>query len=226
MLAPRRFRAVLLAALALGSLSPSLARADEPAKQLRVPQAPSQALAESLAAWKSALPSDLQAAFAVVVADANVRLRQSERAAESGEGERLSVDEASRAALLAGDFAGVSKRKAKVVDALVALTALQLTFDLHTALRERVGRQLAIRAVRACKAAVACLDGITPTTDMPASQVEAVRHQFEGKAKDLDAADRLGNFEIQQLSTSYEGAVARVKTSDKMQKAVMDFIKG
>jgi hypothetical protein len=223
-----RFRFCLVAflTLAVGSAAPTLARAEPPTNALRVPPPPSQAIVEDLAALKDALPTDLRAAFAVVVADANVRLRASQRAAAQGEGEPLSVADACRAALLAADFAGVSKRGAKVVDAFVTFTALQLTVDLHAALRERVGRQLAIRAVRACGDATACLDAIAPTEDMPARHVAAVRTQFEAKAKELEAADRLGNFEVQQLAASYQGTSSRVKTSDRQLKQVLDIIKG
>lgn len=221
-LAPRRSGLVLVFALAFGSFTPSPARADEPAKELKVPPAPSQELADILAAGKKALPTELHPAFAAVVADARARLLASERAAADGTGERLSVESAARAALLAADFAGVSKKKGKVVEGLVALAALQLTFDLRAALRESIGRQLAIRSVRACKDAVACLDAIAATPDMPAYHVEAVRKQFDGKMKELEAQDRLGNFEIQRLSST----ISRVKTSDKHAKAVLDFIKG
>lgn len=222
---PRR-SLVLALVLASGSLAPALVHADEPAKRLSVPKAPSSELAETLAAVTSAMSPELHASFVAVVADANVRLQANERAVAKGEGERLSVDDACRAALLAADFGDVSKRKGKVIDALVSFAVLQLAFDLHDTVRERTGRQLAIRAVRACKGAVACLDAITPTAEMPAGQVTAVRKQFDGKGKDLEAADRLGNFEIQMLSMSYETTVARVKTSDKQMKAVMDFVRG
>ncbi|HWB79016.1 MAG TPA: hypothetical protein VG755_28840 [Nannocystaceae bacterium] len=212
--------------LALGSLPPLAARADEPTKALRVPPAPSQYLVDTLAELKAALPAELLPSFAVVVADARLRLAASERAAAEGDGERISVADACRAALVDADFAGASKRKGKQLDALVQLTALQLGVDLHVALRERVGRQLAIRAVRACNDASACLDAIAPTSEMTADHVATVRKQFEGKGKELESADRLGNFEIQQLTATYQSTMARVKTSDKMQKAVLDFVKG
>lgn len=212
--------------LALGSLTPSLARADAPTKELRVPPAPSQYFVDTLAELKGALPPELLPAFAVVVADARLRLAASERAAADGNGERLSVADACRAALVDADFAGASKRKGKQLDALVQLTALQLGVDLHAALRERVGRQLAIRAVRSCNESTTCLDAIAPTAEMPARHIAAVRAQFDGKAKELEPADRLGNFEIQQLQSTYQSTMSRVKTSDKMQKAVLDFVKG
>jgi hypothetical protein len=219
--AHRRSRLVLVCALAFGSLASSPAQARE-AKELRVPPAPSQDLADTLAAAKAKLPAELQAAFAAVVADAQVRLLASERAAADGSSERLAVEDAVRAALVDADFAGVAKGKSKVLTAYVAMVTLQLAFDLRRVVRDRMGRQLAVRAVHACKGAAACLDAIAPTPDMPAEQVAAVRKQFDGNAKDLEAEDRLGNFEIQQLL----GVVARVKTSDRMQKAVLDFIKG
>lgn len=213
----------LVLVLALGAVAPSQALAADPAKELRVPAPPSQDAADTLAAARSALPDELLPAFAAVVADAQLRLRASERQVAEGEGEKISIEDACRAALIAADFAGASKRKAKSLDGIVALAALQLTFDVHAALREQVGRSLAIRAVRACNGVTACLDGITPTTEMPARHVIAVRRTLAGKTKDLQDADRLGNFEIQYLMSTY---VSRVKTSDKMHKLVMDFVRG
>jgi hypothetical protein len=222
-------RALALAlVLAAGPLAPSMASAAAPTTELRVPDAVSPDASELLAKITEAMSPELRAAFRAVAADALGRHRASKRAAANGEGEVISVEQAARAALLAADFGDVSKTKSKVVDALVSITVIQVLVDLHDALRERTGRQLAIRAVRACKGSVSCLDAIAPTTDMPAKHIAAVRKDFEGKAKDLEAEDRLGNFEIQDLTSSYEQTTqtSRVKSSDKQAKAVLDFIKG
>jgi hypothetical protein len=189
--------------LALALCVPALARAEAPTKELRVPPAPSQEITESLAAMRKALPDDLHAAFAVVVADAHVRLRASAKQDLEANSERLSIREACKAALFAADFAGVSQRKAKVVDALVAVTALQLTVDLHTALRERSGRQLAIRSIRACAGDIACIDAIAPTAAMEARHIASVRAAYSGDAQ-LATAEQLGEIEVGQLGTIYK----------------------
>lgn len=200
----RRCTRPFVLALVLAALAPTLVRAEEPSKELRVPPAPAQEHTEALAKLRKALPEDLHPAFAAVVADARARLAKFTKGALEANSEKVGIRDACKAALVAADFAGISKRKAKAVEALVTMTALQLTADLHAALRERVGRQLAIRAVRKCKSSVACLDAIAPTVDMPAMQISLVREQFAGKAKELEAADRLGNFEVQQLGEVYE----------------------
>jgi len=208
MTTPARTCLVALFSLALGSLGPSVAAAaDEPVKEatkeLRVPAAPSQELRDQLAALLGAMNPELHPSLFAAVADAEQRLRASQLAAAEGKGELLDVRAACRAALRDADFAGISKRKAKVVEAVVELAVLQLTVNLHAALRDSVGRQLAIRSVRACAGKTACLDAIVPTAEMPARHITSVRTSFEGKMKELEAADRLGNFEIQQLGVVY-----------------------
>lgn len=207
-------RHVVLATALFGAIS-TPARADEPAKQ--APPSPSSDLAELLAKGKAALGAEQRAMLAAAVTDAQQRLLASERAATTGKAEPIAVDAAIAAALVDAGLASGGKGKSKLLHVYTALATMQLAFDLRDALRDRVGRQLAIKAVRVCKGEVACLDAITPTAEMPAEAVAVAR-----KEKDLDDEDRLLQFEIQQLSST----VSRVKTSDKQQKAVLDFIKG
>jgi hypothetical protein len=197
----------LALALALGSLAPAVAGAAEgPNKELRVPAAPSGAL-EQLAALLGAIDPELHAPFRAAVADAAQRLRASERAAAEGKGEPLAIRHACRAALREADVAGVSKRPAQALELLVDLAVLQLAVDLHAGLREGTGHQLAIRSVRACAGDDTCLDALVPTETMEARHITAVRTAFAGKAKELEAAERLGNLEVQQLGKTYSRTV-------------------
>ncbi len=231
MTTPARLRLVALFTLAVGAFGPSVAVAgDEPTKsttqELRVPAAPSQELQEQLAALLGAMRPELHPAFFAVVADAEQRLRASQRAAAEGGSAVLDVRDACRAALREADFAGLSKRKAKVLEAVVDVAVLQLTVNLHAALRDSVGRQLAIRSVRACAGKLACLDAIVPTAEMPARHIASVRTSFEGKAKELEGADRLGNFEIQQLARSYTRTTTTNTTISKTVRDTIDAIIG
>lgn len=207
-------RHLALATALFGAIS-APAHAGEPTKQ--APSAPASDLADLLAKGKAALVAEQRSMLARAVADAQDRLLASERAASSGNAERITVDAAIAAALVDAGLASGGKGKSKLLQVYAALATMQLAFDLHDALRDRIGLQLAIAAVRACKGGVACLDAITPTAEMPAESVAVVR-----QAKDLEDEERLLPFEIQDLSAS----ASRVKTSDKQRKAVMDFLKG
>jgi hypothetical protein len=207
-------RHVAIATVLFGAIS-SPAHAGEPTKQ--APSAPASDLADLLAKGKAALVAEQRSKLAEAVANAPQRLLASERAASNGEGERIAVDAAIAAALADAGLAAGGKGKSKLVQVYTALATMQLAFDLRDALRDRVGYQLAIKAVRACKGEAACLDAIKPTAEMPAESVAVAR-----KAKDLEDEERLLPFEIQDLSAS----ASRVKTSDKQQKAVLDFLKG
>lgn len=190
---------VPLLVLALGSLAPLPAIAsDAPSKALRVPPEQDQ-LAELIAA----IDPGVFAPLSVAVADAEQRLRASERAAAAGEGEPLEIREAVRAALRE---AGLGKRKGKdkALELLVDLAVLQLTVNVHAGLRESTGQQLAIRSVRACKGDPACLDAIVPTETMAERHITSVRKTFAGKTAELEAAERSGDAELANAGKLYD----------------------
>lgn len=188
---------VPLLVLALGSLAPLPAIAsDAPSKALRVPPEQDQ-LAELIAA----IDPGVFAPLSVAVADAEQRLRASERAAAAGEGEPLEIREACRAALRE---AGLGKRKGKALELLVDLAVLQLTVNVHAGLRESTGQQLAIRLVRACKGDAACLDAIVPTETMAERHITSVRKAFAGKTAALEAAERSGDAELANAGKLYD----------------------
>lgn len=194
---------VPLLVLALGSLAPLPAIAsDAPSKALRVPPEQDQ-LAELIAA----IDPGVFAPLSVAVADAEQRLRASERAAAAGEGEPLEIREAVRAALREaglGKRKGKGKDKDKALELLVDLAVLQLTVNVHAGLRESTGQQLAIRSVRACKGDPACLDAIVPTETMAERHITSVRKTFAGKTAELEAAERSGDAELANAGKLYD----------------------
>lgn len=206
-LRPRRF--LLVAALYSGSLAPAHARADEPVAELSVPSPPSSELDSALADGLAKLPEQLRASFPAVVDAAESRLRGSLRAASEGSGTAIGIDDAARSALIAADFGGVSKRRAQL-EAMVRLTTLQLTFDLHAAMREQLGRRLAVRAVQKCKGSNKCLDKIAPTAKMPARHVTAVRAELGNDATALAAAELATATELDVLGVMYMDGINRL----------------
>jgi hypothetical protein len=176
------------------------------AAETKVPAGPSAQIEARRAAMLAALAPALHEPLLAVVADAAERLRANDLAVAQGTAEPLDVPGVVRAALFDADFAGISKRKQAVVDAIIDLVVLQLAATLHIQLRDAIGRRQAVRAVRACGTEVACLDGIIPTATMTAEHISNIRKSFAGKATELASQDRLGKLEIQGLMTRYNQA--------------------
>jgi hypothetical protein len=205
-LALRPARLALVAILHLGLLAAAPARADEPSAELRAPSPPSPEAEAALAQELAKLPEELRASFPGVVDDARSRLR----VAADGSGVEIGIDEAARAAVLAADFGGASKRKSRL-EAMVRLTVLQMTLDLHAAVREELGHRLAVRAVKACKGKPACLDEIAPSATMLERHVTSVRVQFGSDTAALTAAELASAKELERLGVMYAEAGRRFK---------------
>jgi hypothetical protein len=171
--------------------------------QLVAPAPLAEAAEDRRAAMVAALDESLRPGFLAVAADANARLLASRKAAEASGETPMSPRDAAKAALLDADFAHVSKAKPAVLDAAIDMTLFQMGANLHASLRDGVGRQQAIRAVRACGKSTTCLDAIAATETMTAAHVARAR-KLADKAKDLENEDRLGNFEIQSLTSTYK----------------------
>lgn len=201
---PSLVRTCLAVALALGSLAPTPAHAEEPRAELRTPPAPTKEAQDRLAAMLAkALDPSLHAPLAVVVDDVLQRLRTREREVAEGKGEQPAIRDVIRAALRDADFANLTKKKRAVMEAAIDLVVLQAHATLHARVQEGIGHQLAMRAVRRCAGEVACLDAIAPTAAMRRHHIASVRKSFDGKLKELEAEERLGNFEIQRLMSTY-----------------------
>jgi hypothetical protein len=178
-------------ALVLGSaalVTPTAAAAASEEKELKLPAPPSEATERRRAEMWAALAPELHAPLRSAVVETKKRMRTDHK--------DLAVREAARAALVAIDFAGGSK---KAVDAATDLVVLELAVSLHGDLRVAIDRQLAMRAVLKCKGNAECLDAIAPTDVMSQATITAVRTEYAGQLDVLASESRRGNFEIQDL---------------------------
>lgn len=130
----------------------------------------------------AALRPELHAPFIAVVADTTSRLRAGD--------DQLDVRTAARAALLAVDFAGVSKRNKVAVEVAVDFVVLQVAASLHAAVRESIGQQLALRAILECAGDSACVDAIMPTETVSAANVRSANNLIAALGAD-NASDKL-----------------------------------
>jgi len=96
------------------------------------------------------------------------------------------------------------KADAPQLDALRDLVTLQLVNQLEERLAESRVRVGVIGALLKCKTDNACFE--KATTGINRDKVNAIRKELENKTKDLEAAERMGNFEIQRLMSAYNQA--------------------
>jgi hypothetical protein len=186
--------------LVLGSMPlvvPSASAAAAAEKELKVPAPPPEAATRLLGEMWAALRPELHAPLLAVVADTSQRVRA---AAEVGE--KVDIRGAARAALLAIDFAGVSKRDKATVAIVIDLVVLQVDASLHAALRDAVGRHHAFRAVRKCAGDSACVDAITPTETMTTANINYVQAVIAQGAAESAAAEKRVPAEIKTLTSA------------------------
>jgi predicted trehalose synthase len=96
------------------------------------------------------------------------------------------------------------KADEKQIDALRDVVILQLAKQLEDRLGERRARAAVVSALVTCKKDNACFEKTTGA--MNREKVAAIRKELEAKVKDLEAEDRMGNFEIQRLMSAYNQA--------------------
>jgi hypothetical protein len=188
-------------ALTLASLAPTLASAaDEPARELRAPSRSKDAQ-ELEAAVLAAIDRECTRRSA---RSSTMRSRDCARAnGRSPTARRSHCRFATRAVPRSSPRTspGVAKRSKKELELAVDFVVVLLAGRSNVELREIIGRQLAMWAVRRCAERVACLDAIAPTEVMLARHIEAVRNSFAGKATALASAERRGLLEVEQLTT-------------------------
>jgi hypothetical protein len=198
-----------LLSLVFTTLAPMAARATDDTPTLEVPAPPPPAAEQRRRDLLGALAPELHGPVLATASDIERRVR-----AALDAGEPVDVRRTAGAALLEADFADLSRPAA--LDAVIDIVVLQLSGDLHVELRDRIGRQLAIRAVRACDSSSACLDAIWPTADMPADHIARVRAELGDDAEALAEAELQGEYETgqaQSVARSFFQALADVMAS-------------